>query len=409
MGLVVGAFIIAVAFFYPSLLAYLFLFTRMRTAAIFPLVGALLVCQYMAMSGLEWRRGPGLPSSDPALDPTLMALIAFAISMVSCILLIGINVVSLRLSRHQLSQVLKGITIDLAKAQHQKQLLNMHVQELNTWLGLAVRGRLGSGPQQAAVIRPKGYAASKAATGDAASAAAALLDSTIVPPPDRWLDLGVTVGLSTLSAEGAASLRRDQEAAMLLAGSDSAVFDSRPTAVRSALQRLQQLGLLSAGDVASVGDLSGVPRITLEQVLGHPACSSFFLTHATRGHSEDSLLAFLSIAQFRQCGDEAARRSVASQIALDHLQSGAAYEVNVSSAMLDAIRAALHSDSTLSRSLFDGMAAELIVLMRTNAWSSFVHTRAYWMCTLILIATKHNQTRKKRLLQQQAQEIADMA
>ena len=196
---------------------------------------------------------------------------------------------------------------------------------------------------------------------------------------------------------------------MLLAGSDAAVFDSRPAAVRAALLRLQQLGLLDAADVAAVDDLSGVPRITLEQVLNHPVCSSFFLTHAARGHNEDSLLAFLSIAQFRQCADESSRRSVASQIALDHLQSGAAYEVNVSAAMGDAVRAALHSHSTLARTLFDGVAAELLVLMQTNAWASFVHTRAYWMCALILIATKHNQARKKKMLQQQAQEIADMA
>jgi len=221
--------------------------------------------------------------------------------------------------------------------------------------------------------------------------------------------LGVTVGLSTLSSEGAASVRRDQEAAMLLAGSDAAVFDSRPAAVRAALLRLQQLGLLDAADVVAVGDLSGVPRITLEQVLGHPACASFFLTHAARGHNEDSLLAFLSIAQFRQCSDEASRRSVASQIALDHLQSGAAYEVNVSAAMVDAVQSALHGDSTLSRSLFDGMAAELVGLMQTNSWASFVHTRAYWMCALILLATRHNQAKKKKMLQQHAQEIADMA
>ena len=66
---------------------------------------------------------------------------------------------------------------------------------------------------------------------------------------------------------------------------------------------------------AGAADLSGLPEITLEKVLGHPACVSFFLTHATRSHCEDSVLAFLSVAQYRACKEVARCRAIASQIA----------------------------------------------------------------------------------------------
>jgi len=394
LGAVIGSAIGGGVLFYPSMLLYFFLFTRVRMVACLPLVCSMLLVLYVSLSGLKWRYGKGVPSTNLRLDSSLMALLAFAISLVSCIVLIGINVVSLRLSRHQLSQVLKGMTVDMAKAQHQKQNLALHISELKTWMALAIRGRLVPADKPSSVIHAPVRKQGASAKG---------------PPLSSWLDLGVSVGLSGLSGEsGAASERRDAEAAMLLGSASHAQFDSRPAAVQSSMQRLQQLELLSAGDVSGAADMSGLPRITLEQVLQHPACVSFFLTHAARSHSEDSLLCFLSIAQYRQCTDEASRRAVASQIALEHLQTGAQYEVNMSSSMVAHLQHALRTHATLERGLFDQMAAELITLMQTNVWQSFVGTKAYWTCALILLATKQAQQRKKRLQKQQAEEIREM-
>jgi len=404
IGMVVGGCVVSLLSFYPALMFYLFLFTRLRTATIVLLVTAMMACEYMSVSGLSWTVvGSHVSSSGNTLDPSTMAMVAFSVSMVSCIVLIAINVVSLRLSRHQMSQVLKSMTVDLAKAHHKQQLLQLSLQEQQTWLQLSVRGRIG-GATMGTIVKPnqgdKGKTASNSKSNDGSN------DTT-----SSWLDVGVTAGLSSLWSKGGSSQssRQGPEAEMLLSAADRSVYDNRPAAISTSLARLTQLELLSAADAASLPSLDSLPRITLEQVLSHPACLSFFLTHASRSHNEDSLLAYLSINQFRQKTDEKDRCMIASQIALDHLVPGSMYEVNIPSTMYLNIMDTLHHSSPLPRTMFDPMAKELLLLMQTNSWTSFVHTRGYWMCSIILLTTKHAQERKKKMIKQQADEIADIS
>ena len=382
-GVLAAAIIASLPLFYAAVLGYLYLFTKIRTALVFVLTGSYMVCQYIAGASVTLTYHSSAQSV-VGIDPTLITLVCFSMSMISCIVLIGINVVSLRLSRSQLGQAMQKMTLEIAKQHNTLLRTRETVHELRTWLSLSHRARafsMAKNTKVLAVAPPAATSVPGSLSHVGSDASASVLS---VSSPGAWSDASSLLNLLNLS-------RNPDDVAS--AGPEDALLSS-PTMAKSKLELSNQLlTLLQDAHLLSVTQLSALatslPRPTLEAVILHPACVSFFIEHAAHTYNEDMLLCFLSIHQFRRTKDAPTRMLIATQIVVDNLDAGGDHEVNVSGKSKQTLRSKVHGAvGVLPPDLFDALGLELVALIKVNLWATFVDTRSYWMCAIILHTTK---------------------
>jgi hypothetical protein len=355
--------------------------------------------------------------------------------MVSSLAFIGINVVSLRLSRHQLAVVLRTMSDDLLRTHERLAAAQRYAHTLTTWIDMTSRTKMLAGARNRVVKRSTVATAQPTRKGDEAGSTTPL-PGTCTPTGQSttgtvaaqlseaadWVDLSGLVGLCALQRPAGSSsswVAEEQEGAWsaelevlsrTAAASSSGDVDGSPGAsdsvsersslLRAALHSLVRRRLLSPS-LSGLGlSPAHMSALSLESVLAHPVCLSLFTEHASRTHNEDSLLCYAAIAQFRRTRThDPLRLLLAAQIGVDFLAPGAECEINTSGPSKDRVRHAIRHARPLPTALFDDTQRELLTLIRTNLWASFAHTRAAKMCAVILHATeqtdKHRKTNKR--------------
>jgi len=392
--------------FYPSMLLYLYLFTQLRMASVFVLVASVVVAMYTSIGSLSIHYVAASSSKSDGLDTSTMALVAFAAAMVSSVAFVGINVVSLRLSRHQLGMAMRNMGEDLLRTHDKLMGTTQEVGMLQTWLAMSGRSKVLAGVRNRAIkvqkpaIRPvvvlhpdsldvPGTPDAAASSGVAASSDALAKEHAAA---SEWIDLNGLLGLCALKAavQGGRSgaQQNDSDEMGVLFGSKVDLSD-RTSILRSAVTCLLGHRLLSPGLESLQPHL--LPRLSLESVLSHPVCMSMFLEHAARTHNEDLLLAYLALAQYRETSDPFLRTLMGAQISIDYLADGSEFEINVSGTIKATLLHTIQQTrgSSLPPNLFVSLERELVALIRTNLWLSYTNTRSYLMSAIVMDAVQH--------------------
>ncbi len=128
---------------------------------------------------------------------------------------------------------------------------------------------------------------------------------------------------------------------------------------------------------------SAVEQIRMTQVLEHPVTLEIFKDHLTNARHDEILVAWQTIQRFKTMRGPNARTAMAASIVDSYFRAGAPRALNVAHTLSQKYEQAV-KNSEHRPDLFDESAVELLQLLQTNSWSSFVESPSYRVCCVVL-------------------------